>query len=118
VTEAVEVEQIDRDAAADYTVEQLGEHDYLEALLADMREGRADGSKLVQSFARHRIAARADLLARIEALEDGLRGMLRLADMGFAESMVEPEERGNYAAYNRACELLALSPIKDRNNAG
>jgi len=39
----------------------------------------------------------------IEALE----GMIRLADMGLEESLREPEENGNYAAYNRAKEALA-----------
>lgn len=36
-----------------------------------------------------------------------LREMVRLADMGFEASLKEPEENGNYAAYERAKRVLA-----------
>ena len=39
--------------------------------------------------------------------ESGLANMIRLSDMGFTESMCEPEENGNFAGYNRAVEALA-----------
>lgn len=39
--------------------------------------------------------------------EFGLSEMIRLADMGLEESLKEPEERGNFAAYTRAVECLA-----------
>lgn len=45
--------------------------------------------------------------ALIERAREAIRGMLRLADMGFEESLREPEENGNFAAYNRAKAVLA-----------
>jgi cell division protein ZapA (FtsZ GTPase activity inhibitor) len=47
---------------------------------------------------------------RIERLEAALRDMIRLADMGLEESLHEPEENGNFAAYNRARAALKDSP--------
>ncbi len=46
------------------------------------------------------------LRARLGELDGALREMIRLADMGFEESMKEPEENGNYAAYTRAKRAL------------
>jgi len=43
----------------------------------------------------------------IAALRSALGEMLRLADMDFEESLREPEENGNYAAYNRARAALS-----------
>lgn len=39
-----------------------------------------------------------------------IREMVRLADMGFDESMKEPEENGNFAVYERAKQFLADHP--------
>lgn len=39
-----------------------------------------------------------------------IREMVRLADMGFEESLREPEENGNYAVYERAKRYLAATP--------
>lgn len=50
----------------------------------------------------------------VERLRFALSEMLRLADMGFEESLREPEESGNYAAYNRAKEILAESEASSR----
>jgi hypothetical protein len=57
------------------------------------------------------LVARAALSATnseaVSELVEALREMLRLADMGLEESLREPEENGNYAAYTRAKALLA-----------
>jgi Lar family restriction alleviation protein len=45
----------------------------------------------------------------IEEMREALRNMIRLADMGFEESMREPEENGNYVAYTRAKAALSLA---------
>ena len=50
-----------------------------------------------------RFAAKDERIARLEA---ALRDLLRLADMGFEQSMNEPEEDGNYVAYTRARAAL------------
>lgn len=50
--------------------------------------------------------------ARVKELEAGLREMIRLADMGYEASLREPEENGNFAAYERARALLQ----KDKNH--
>jgi hypothetical protein len=50
-------------------------------------------------------ATRPDDTALREALEEvtnACSDMIRLADMGLEESLTEPEEDGNFAAYNRA----------------
>jgi hypothetical protein len=47
-------------------------------------------------------ALRAQLAQAAEALE----WMIRLADMGFEESMKEPQENGNFAAYENAKRVV------------
>jgi len=47
-----------------------------------------------------------DVREALEVAAFGLSEMIRLADMGLEESLKEPEERGNYATYNRAVECL------------
>lgn len=55
------VEQIDRDAAADY-----GEHRLFSSLVANsIRDGRDDDNDLVQANAVHRQAAEARMIARM-----------------------------------------------------
>lgn len=41
---------------------------------------------------------------------EALREMIRLADMGLEESLKEPEENGNFAAYQRAKRVLERYP--------
>jgi hypothetical protein len=56
--------------------------------------------------------AEYDQLLRDKAvMREALAGMIRLADMGLEESLREPEEHGNYAAYNRA--VAALTPTQE-----
>lgn len=43
----------------------------------------------------------------VEAMAAALDDILRLSDMGFEESMQQPEDNGNFAAYNRARAALA-----------
>lgn len=45
--------------------------------------------------------------ALIGELVEALKSMIRLSDMGFEESMKEPEENGNYVSYNKAKTALA-----------
>jgi hypothetical protein len=49
----------------------------------------------------------ARLIAAAPELYEACEAMIRLADMGLEESLREPEEGGNYAAYNRAKAALA-----------
>ena len=53
--ERVEVTQVDRDRAADVCMHVAGLREYFDAV----KRGDGDGDFLVQSFARHRIAALA-----------------------------------------------------------
>lgn len=56
--------------------------------------------------------ANAYLWAAASDMAAALRDMIRLADMGLDESLGEPEENGNYAAYNRAAAALAKAEGK------
>lgn len=38
----------------------------------------------------------------VQELYESMRGMLRLSEMGYEQSLQEPEENGNFAAYERA----------------
>ena len=66
MTDPVQVEQVDRDAATDYALEILGWPEY--GYARDMRSGagRWDEHRIVQAFARHRIAVEARLRALID----------------------------------------------------
>lgn len=46
-----------------------------------------------------------------------IRNLVRLADMGFEESMREPEENGNFAWYERAKRYLAAAPATPSTDA-
>lgn len=62
MTDEATVTQADRNAAAD-------QFRYLGTDMKAMREGEMDGRKIVQKFARHRIAAEQSQAARIFELE-------------------------------------------------
>jgi hypothetical protein len=51
--------------------------------------------------------ANARLIAAAPELYEAVADMIRLADMGLEESLREPQDSGNYAAYNRAKAALA-----------
>lgn len=59
-----------------------------------------------------------ELREALERARFGLSEMIRLADMGLKESLREPEEGGNYAAYNRAKECLAEIDTALSRNVG
>jgi hypothetical protein len=51
--------------------------------------------------------ANARLIAAAPDMYAALKEILRLADLGFEQSLKEPEENGNFAAYERARAALA-----------
>jgi adenosyl cobinamide kinase/adenosyl cobinamide phosphate guanylyltransferase len=65
MTTPIKVEQVDREAA----IEQLsGMSAYW---CTEMREGRSDGNPVVQSYARHRIAAEAKAFEEAARIAEG-----------------------------------------------
>jgi hypothetical protein len=46
--------------------------------------------------------SRASVVEALRGAVSAIDGMVRLADMGFADSLKEPEENGNFAAYEQA----------------
>lgn len=95
MTEQVEVTQADREAAAAV------------AIASDLRliilEGRMDEHIYTQAFARHRIAAQAELL---EALEDAERGLTAItAALSEQQFLTVAKKVGAYA--ERAAAAIA-----------
>ena len=66
----MQVEQIDRDAAATLTGGQYWN---------EVKRGHRDADQIVQAFARHRHQARAEVVGEIECLEERLAEAYQLA---------------------------------------
>jgi hypothetical protein len=72
--------------------------------VADRRayeRGEVSGQEMRSLYASPPVASTADGI---------IADLVRLADMGFDDSLKEPEENGNFAAYERAKRYLAARP--------
>lgn len=72
-------------------------------------DGNIPLAKVIADFAGEQ-QANARLIAAAPALYEALSEMVRLSQMGLEESLREPEENGNYAAFNRA--VAALNQVR------
>lgn len=76
-------------------------------------EGNRDAHNYVKDIATvgpclsPQTKANAHLIAAAPDLYEACAAMVRLSQMGLEESLREPEENGNYAAFNRAVAALA-----------
>jgi hypothetical protein len=126
VTEAVEVEQIDRDAAR----ERLAAVYELEAAQHDSRgykraaANQREKARVIRAGTAELQAVEAIIAARTEALEDAAK----VADYGVDRAERDWRDPIAQQAVKQVCAeiaeviryetIRALSPIKDRNNAG
>jgi hypothetical protein len=79
VADVLQVEQVDRDAAANYTAKYPTDD---ATFSFEMRQGAADNHSLVQAFVSHRIAAQAEIVEQAARLCESAAAQWDRTDMG------------------------------------
>ena len=79
----------------------------LEQALNELRTSHPANAAFTLEQALSTAPAAPDYRALADRLAKAAHGMMRLSEMGFEQSMKEPEENGNYSVYCRMKEALA-----------
>lgn len=93
------------DAPASGKDEPLGSDAELYRYMLSVAE--ANGFDSLTDAITRAVCAETRLSGMVEAVK-ALKEMVRLSEMGFEESMAQPEENGNFAAFERAKAALSV----------